>query len=102
MNTPTARLQAVRSRIAAACRSAGRDPADVSLLAVSKRHSPERVMAFHRLGLVNFGENQYQTANTTTISTIGREPARIRGTLLVQRGKMTATSPFLFVEKNGG
>lgn len=62
MNTPTARLQAVRSRIADACRSTGRDPADVSLLAVSKRHAPERIMAFHRLGLADFGENQLQEA----------------------------------------
>jgi pyridoxal phosphate enzyme (YggS family) len=62
MNTPLERLQAVRSRIADACRSAGRDPAEVSLLAVSKRHAPERIMAFHQLGLGDFGENQLQEA----------------------------------------
>ena len=62
MNTPLERLQAVRSRIADACAGAGRDPAEVSLLAVSKRHSPERVTTFHRLGLVDFGENQLQEA----------------------------------------
>jgi pyridoxal phosphate enzyme (YggS family) len=62
MNTPIERLHAVRSRIEDACRNAGRDPADVSLLAVSKRHSPERITAFHRLGLEDFGENQLQEA----------------------------------------
>jgi pyridoxal phosphate enzyme (YggS family) len=62
MNTPLERLRAVRSRIADACHSAGRDPAGVSLLAVSKRHAPERVTAFRRLGLKDFGENQLQEA----------------------------------------
>jgi len=43
MTTIAARLDAVRARIAAAARHAGRDPADVKLLAVSKTWPAEAV-----------------------------------------------------------
>jgi pyridoxal phosphate enzyme (YggS family) len=57
MNDQLARLNAVRQRIAQACRAAGRSGQDVSLLAVSKRHSPEKVRRLHELGVKAFGEN---------------------------------------------
>jgi len=55
-------LQAVRSRIAAAARAAGRDPATVTLLAVSKTHPPERVVEACEAGQRAFGENYVQEA----------------------------------------
>ncbi|MEO0326024.1 MAG: YggS family pyridoxal phosphate-dependent enzyme [Myxococcota bacterium] len=54
------RLEAVRARVAAACRSAGRDPAEVTLVAVSKRHGPERIREAYDAGQRVFGENYVQ------------------------------------------
>jgi pyridoxal phosphate enzyme (YggS family) len=56
------RLQAVHSRIAAACHAAGRDPSGVRLLAVSKTFGPEAVRAAHAAGQAAFGENYIQEA----------------------------------------
>lgn len=57
-----ANLESVRQRIAAACRRAGRDPASVTLLAVSKSQPPAAVQAAADLGLTLFGENRVQEA----------------------------------------
>ena len=58
----TGNLDSIRQRVAAACRRVGRDPATVSLLAVTKGHSPETVRAGADLGLTLFGENKVQEA----------------------------------------
>src|SRR6266404_575280 len=55
---------AIRRRIEAACARAGRDPATVLLLAVSKGHPPEMVRAVAELGLDVFGESKVQEAKT--------------------------------------
>ncbi len=52
----------VRARIAAACDRVGRDPASVTLIAVTKTHSAEAVAAAYAAGLRNFGENRVQEA----------------------------------------
>ena len=52
--------QAVRSRIAVAARRAGRDPAGVMLLAVSKAQPAAAVRAAYALGQRAFGENYVQ------------------------------------------
>jgi hypothetical protein len=57
-----ANLAHLRRRIAAACARAGRDPATVTLLAVSKGQPPEVVRAAADLGLTLFGENKVQEA----------------------------------------
>jgi pyridoxal phosphate enzyme (YggS family) len=54
--------QAVRSRIAGAARRAGRDPAAVSLLAVSKGQPAAAIRAAYALGQRAFGENYVQEA----------------------------------------
>jgi hypothetical protein len=53
-------LAAVRARIAAAARDAGRDPATVALLAVSKTWPAADVRALAALGQTDFGENRAQ------------------------------------------
>jgi pyridoxal phosphate enzyme (YggS family) len=58
----TANLAAVRERIAAAASAAGRSPADVRLLAVSKTFSAAHVRAAHAAGQRDFGENKVQEA----------------------------------------
>ncbi|MGD9952789.1 MAG: YggS family pyridoxal phosphate-dependent enzyme [Burkholderiales bacterium] len=55
-------LQAVRARIAAAERAAGRDPGAVRLLAVSKTHAAERIREAFAAGQRAFGENYVQEA----------------------------------------
>lgn len=57
-----ANLQSVRSRIDAAARRAGRDPSDVTLVAVSKTFSADRVRAAWAAGQRDFGENKVQEA----------------------------------------
>jgi pyridoxal phosphate enzyme (YggS family) len=53
-------LRGVRERIAAAARAAGRDPASVALLAVSKTWPADDVRALVALGQRDFGENRAQ------------------------------------------
>jgi pyridoxal phosphate enzyme (YggS family) len=55
-----ANLGEVRSRIDAAARAAGRDPAGVRLLAVSKTFPAADVRALAALGQTDFGENRAQ------------------------------------------
>ena len=50
----------IRRRVDEACRAAGRDPAEVSILPVSKTFGPEVVRAAVALGLRRFGENKVQ------------------------------------------
>lgn len=59
---PAARLGAVRARIAAAAAAAGRDPAGITLVAVSKTQPAAAVAALAALGQVHFGENYLQEA----------------------------------------
>jgi PLP dependent protein len=52
------RLARVRERIAAACRIAGRDPGDVTLVAVTKTFPASDVRLLSGLGVRDFGENR--------------------------------------------
>lgn len=56
----TGNLQAVRSRIDAAARRAGRDPREVTLVAVSKTFGIDAVRAAFAAGQRDFGENKVQ------------------------------------------
>jgi pyridoxal phosphate enzyme (YggS family) len=56
------RLAEVRQHIAAAARAAGRDPASVTLVAVSKTHGAQRVGELLEVGHRVFGENRVQEA----------------------------------------
>jgi PLP dependent protein len=60
VSSPADRLDTVRARIAAAARAAGRDPASVSLLAVSKTWPASAVRELAALGQADFGENRAQ------------------------------------------
>ncbi len=54
------KLQQVRARIVTACTAAGRDPASVRLLAVSKTFPAEAVREARAAGQIAFGENYVQ------------------------------------------
>ena len=62
----------MRARIAAACRAADRDPAEVTLTAVSKTQTPEAIDAALATGQRVFGENRVQEAQGRWIE---RRPA---------------------------
>jgi pyridoxal phosphate enzyme (YggS family) len=57
-----ANLAAVRKRIADACAAAGRDPDEVTLVAVSKTWPASDVLLLHQLGVQDFGESYEQEA----------------------------------------
>ena len=62
MTTIEAQLQIVQARIAAAARAARRDPAEVTLLAVSKTFGPQALAHACAAGQTAFGENYLQEA----------------------------------------
>ena len=62
MTTIADKLQQVQHRVAQACSRAGRDPASVLLLAVSKTFGPDAVLEAARAGQHAFGENYLQEA----------------------------------------
>jgi pyridoxal phosphate enzyme (YggS family) len=68
-----ANLQTVQERVAAAARGAGRDPAGITLVAVTKTQPPEAIHTAYDLGLRHFGENRVEEAETK----VGRLPADI-------------------------
>ena len=61
MNSSDGLLQ-VRAQIAGACRDAGRDPAAVTLVAVSKTHGADAIEPVIAAGQRVFGENRVQEA----------------------------------------
>lgn len=62
MSDVVTNLQQVRQRIERAARAAGRPPADIALLAVSKTHPAARLRATHQAGQRAFGESYLQEA----------------------------------------
>jgi len=60
--TSTTGLDAVRAEIVRACRDAGRDPAEVTLIAVSKTFGAEAIEPVIAAGQRVFGENRVQEA----------------------------------------
>jgi pyridoxal phosphate enzyme (YggS family) len=62
MTTISTNLQAVKRRIIRACSAAGRDPASVVLLAVSKTFPAAALRATHDVGQRQFGESYVQEA----------------------------------------
>jgi hypothetical protein len=84
-------LRAVRARIDAAARAAGRDPASVAVLAVSKTWPADAVRALAALGQADFGENRAQelTAKAAELTDI---PLRWHFIGQLQRNKAAAVA----------
>ena len=61
-NQMEANIAAVKARIARAAQQAGRSPAEITLVAVSKTHPPQAVEAAAQAGLADFGENRLEEA----------------------------------------
>jgi pyridoxal phosphate enzyme (YggS family) len=65
-------LAVIHRRIADACARGGRDPQSVTLLAVSKSQSPDRVSGLVAAGQTLFGENRVQEAKAKISQCPGR------------------------------
>ncbi len=72
-NDAKQRLADVRAAIAKAARTAGRDPADIELIAISKTHDADAIRPLIAAGQRRFGENRVQEAQ-------GKWPALIAET----------------------
>jgi pyridoxal phosphate enzyme (YggS family) len=70
------RLDLVRERIERACARAGRDPASVRLLAVTKIFGPEAIRDAWAAGLREFGENYVQEMERKSAAVSDLEGAR--------------------------
>jgi pyridoxal phosphate enzyme (YggS family) len=67
-------IASVREEIAAACRDAGRDPATVTLVAVSKTFGAEAITPVIEAGQRIFGENRVQEAKAKWPPLIAQNP----------------------------
>jgi pyridoxal phosphate enzyme (YggS family) len=81
-------LAAVRERIARAASAAGRDPAGVRLLAVTKYVGPALARGLVELGLADLGESRVQSLERK-VEALGRDPEGPRWHLIghLQRNK---------------
>ena len=67
-------LARVQSEVAQACTDAGRDPASVTLIAVSKTHAAETIEPVIAAGQRVFGENRVQEAKSKWPALTARHP----------------------------
>jgi len=67
------RLEVVRERVGSAARAAGRDPADVTTIVVTKFHPVTMIEELLRLGVRDFGENRHQEAQAKAGALAGRD-----------------------------
>jgi pyridoxal phosphate enzyme (YggS family) len=74
-STAAERLAAVRREIAAACREAKRDPASVTLVAISKTFGVEAIAPVIAAGQTVFGENRVQEAKAKWPALKAQHPA---------------------------
>ena len=77
-----ARLEAVRRRIDTSALRAGRDPADVTLIAVSKTHPASLVAEAVEAGATDLGENRVQEADSKIAEIEGGGARRARWHLI--------------------
>jgi PLP dependent protein len=71
---PASGLERVRAEIVRACRDANRDPADVTLVAVSKTFGAEAIEPVIASGQRVFGENRVQEAKAKWPALLSKEP----------------------------
>jgi len=86
MDDFASRLATVHDSIAAAARRAGRDPAEIELLAVSKTHPAEAIQAAMKAGITLFGENKVQEARVK-IEELGRGVWHLIGHLQANKAR---------------
>ena len=83
-------LTRVRERLEAAARRAGRSPAEITLMAVSKTHSAERIREAYEAGQRIFGENRVQefAEKATAVSSLPGAEFHLIGHLQTNKAKV--------------
>jgi pyridoxal phosphate enzyme (YggS family) len=90
-----ANLAAVRGRIAAACAKASRDPAEVTLVAVTKTYPASDVALLVELGVPDIGENRDQEAAPKAAALAARHvPVRWHFVGRLQRNKARSVAGY--------
>ncbi|MEZ4405968.1 MAG: YggS family pyridoxal phosphate-dependent enzyme [Polyangiales bacterium] len=90
-----ARLAEVRSMIASACARAGRDVAEVTLVAVSKTHDAALVREAYAAGQRDFGENYVQELTAKRDALADLDGLRWHFIGHLQTNKARAIAPFV-------
>jgi pyridoxal phosphate enzyme (YggS family) len=92
-------VQRVRETIAAACARSGRDPASVTLVAVSKTHPPERILEAAAAGVQHFGENRVEEGESKIPVANARAPVALTWHMIghVQSRKAKLVPPLFAV-----
>src|SRR5579862_2404638 len=85
-------IAAVRQRIAATARRAGRRPEDIALMAVSKTHPAESIREAYAAGLRLFGENRVQefSGKASAVSNLSGAEWHMIGHLQTNKAGKTA------------
>ena len=97
MSTVAARVDWAHSRIAAAARRTGRDPAAVTLVAATKTVPPARIAEALTAGVVDVGENRAQELVTkASVLAAHRPPPRWHVLGPLQRNKVAALAPLVW------
>jgi pyridoxal phosphate enzyme (YggS family) len=96
MDEAAGRVRAVRDRIEAAARRAGRDPAGVTLLAASKTVAAARIADVLALGVIDVGENRAQELLAKAPELAAEpQPPRWHFVGRLQRNKVAALAPWV-------
>lgn len=98
-----AQYDVAKGRIAQACARAGRDPAAITLVAVTKFASVHQMVEIARLGVVQLGENRVQTLEAhrrefaVEAAATGVDPSVVRWHMIghLQRNKVKQVLPIV-------
>lgn len=88
-------LARVRARVAEACRRAGRDPSEVTIIAVTKTFPAADAVRLARLGVTDIGENRDQEA-APKFAEVARQGVRVRAHFVgrLQRNKARSVARY--------
>jgi PLP dependent protein len=99
--TVAERVAAVRARMAAACARAGRDPASVTLIGVSKTQPAAKIVEAWQAGATDYGENYVQEAlpKIAEVRAVAGDGPRFHFIGHLQRNKAkAAVGPFAILQ----
>ncbi len=94
-----ARWRSVVERVEAAAQRSGRDPQDVTIVAVTKTHPPEVILPAVQAGATDLGENYVQEliAKRDRLEELGAGHVRWHFIGHLQRNKVKYLAPFCFL-----
>jgi pyridoxal phosphate enzyme (YggS family) len=90
MSSLETNLHSVQVRMATACERSGRDPAEITLVAVTKTQTPDTLQAAYDLGLRHFGENRVEEAEGKVVQLPGDITWHMIGHIQSRKAKRVA------------